>query len=275
MQDFKIYVSAASSVGEVRDYVNARAENLPSIVKGVETRLRLRLFATPDGDVPYPIEQLEEIAAWKWVMDKDYDPESNYIMVADHENITVQSVTETSEDITYTYTEVSIPLPNTNTVELEEWLSGSESKSGLTAELVGYDANGGSVFVLQIENFTVRNRLTSAGDPTDIPSEYWTEAQVRSFVIGTMRNPLEYEFSVDGTSWHATQTDDDRYYRMRISGIGADWSSAVKMSAGTTGKDGEDGVDGKTPERGVDYWTEEDKAEIKSYIDAAILNGEW
>jgi hypothetical protein len=36
-----------------------------------------------------------------------------------------------------------------------------------------------------------------------------------------------------------------------------------------------DGKDGKTPERGVDYWTEADKAEIKSYVDEAILGGAW
>lgn len=30
-----------------------------------------------------------------------------------------------------------------------------------------------------------------------------------------------------------------------------------------------------TPVRGEDYWTEEDKAEIKSYVDEAILGGEW
>ena len=33
--------------------------------------------------------------------------------------------------------------------------------------------------------------------------------------------------------------------------------------------------DGYTPQRGVDYWTEADKAEIKAYVDEAILNGEW
>ena len=38
---------------------------------------------------------------------------------------------------------------------------------------------------------------------------------------------------------------------------------------------GEDGEDGYTPERGVDYWTEADKAEIKSYVDDAILGGAW
>jgi hypothetical protein len=38
---------------------------------------------------------------------------------------------------------------------------------------------------------------------------------------------------------------------------------------------GEGGEDGYTPVRGVDYWTEEDKAEIKSYVDEAILGGAW
>lgn len=35
------------------------------------------------------------------------------------------------------------------------------------------------------------------------------------------------------------------------------------------------GKDGKTPVKGVDYWTEADKAEIKSYVDEAILGGSW
>ena len=33
--------------------------------------------------------------------------------------------------------------------------------------------------------------------------------------------------------------------------------------------------EGYTPVRGTDYWTEEDKAEIKAYVDEAILGGEW
>lgn len=32
---------------------------------------------------------------------------------------------------------------------------------------------------------------------------------------------------------------------------------------------------GGTPVKGVDYWTEEDKAEIKAYVDEAILGGAW
>ena len=45
--------------------------------------------------------------------------------------------------------------------------------------------------------------------------------------------------------------------------------------SGEPGAPGEPGKDGKTPERGVDYWTEADKAEIKSYVDEAILGGAW
>ena len=39
--------------------------------------------------------------------------------------------------------------------------------------------------------------------------------------------------------------------------------------------DGEDGADGYSPIRGIDYWTASDIAEIKSYVDEAILGGAW
>lgn len=35
---------------------------------------------------------------------------------------------------------------------------------------------------------------------------------------------------------------------------------------------GENGEDGYTPQKGVDYWTEEDKAEIKAYIDEQLTD---
>lgn len=44
---------------------------------------------------------------------------------------------------------------------------------------------------------------------------------------------------------------------------------------GEDGKDGINGTDGKTPVRGVDYWTDSDVNSIKSYVDNAILGGEW
>jgi hypothetical protein len=44
---------------------------------------------------------------------------------------------------------------------------------------------------------------------------------------------------------------------------------------GEQGVPGKDGVDGYTPVRGVDYWTEDDKEEIKSYIEQLIIGGKW
>lgn len=44
---------------------------------------------------------------------------------------------------------------------------------------------------------------------------------------------------------------------------------------GAPGEKGDAGKDGYTPVKGVDYWTEDDKAEIKSYVDEAILGGAW
>ncbi len=38
---------------------------------------------------------------------------------------------------------------------------------------------------------------------------------------------------------------------------------------------GEKGNTGYTPVRGADYWTDADKAEIKAYVEEAILGGEW
>lgn len=38
---------------------------------------------------------------------------------------------------------------------------------------------------------------------------------------------------------------------------------------------GPDGKDGYTPVRGTDYWTIEDIAEIKAYVDDVILGGKW
>ena len=31
----------------------------------------------------------------------------------------------------------------------------------------------------------------------------------------------------------------------------------------------------KIPQKGIDYWNDEDKAEIKAYVDEAILGGVW
>lgn len=44
---------------------------------------------------------------------------------------------------------------------------------------------------------------------------------------------------------------------------------------GIQGIPGNPGPEGKTPERGTDYWTPDDVAAIKSFVEEAILGGAW
>ena len=51
--------------------------------------------------------------------------------------------------------------------------------------------------------------------------------------------------------------------------------TTLTIKNGTKGNVGATGAAGKTPVRGTDYWTDADKAEIRSYVDDAILGGAW
>jgi hypothetical protein len=52
-------------------------------------------------------------------------------------------------------------------------------------------------------------------------------------------------------------------------------TSTFTVQNGSKGSTGAAGSNGYTPVRGTDYWTDADKAEIKSYVDEAILGGAW
>ena len=59
---------------------------------------------------------------------------------------------------------------------------------------------------------------------------------------------------------------------------GADGAKGDKGDPGEKGEKGDKGDTGDagySPVRGTDYWTAADIAEIKSYVDEAILGGEW
>lgn len=53
---------------------------------------------------------------------------------------------------------------------------------------------------------------------------------------------------------------------------GDDGSQGIQGEQGIPGPKGDPG---DTPKRGTDYWTAADIAEIKSYVEDAILGGEW
>ena len=104
--------------------------------------------------------------------------------------------------------------------------------------------------------------------------------------------------AADGTlSWVASKEDMPEVAAVNIKGVkgdkgeqglpgkdGAPGKDGLPGAPGKDGKDGEPGpkgdkgepgADGYTPIRGTDYWTAADIAEIKGYVDEAILGGSW
>lgn len=232
MQSFVSYVNACSTLGVVRDYTNSKNESAPVFTRGVSACLKLRLFYADESPDPYPLTQLQSIPSWQFVMDDDFDSTSAYILVADHENIGVSSVTETINETERTFTEVTIPIPDMNTEELNAILGTSESIATLNGELVGYDSDSNEVFVLQIKGFTVRNRISSTGNPTSVPSEYLTEAQVRALCSAGLDLIFAETASTSAADWHTTQTSADKYFRVRLKGDSRTWISGSAADSG-------------------------------------------
>lgn len=237
MQNTVFYVAANETLGVVRDYANAKSATPPTLVRGIEACLKIRLFANREGTEPYPLSAFSRIVAWQWAMDNDFNEATSYKLVGDNSDIAVGTITEMLDGEEIEYTEISIPMTQMNTEELAGWLGTDKSKSGLAGELVGFDADARQVFILQIENFTVRNRITSLGNPTVENPDFLTAAQVRALVASGM----ECEFSEDGETWHVPQTGMDEYFHFRLGGNAtAEWSDPVKLVIGPTGQQGRD-----------------------------------
>ena len=64
MQNVKFYVAAPETLGTVRDFANAKNATAPTLVRGCEVCLKMRLFANSDGDAAYPITAFSNIVSW-------------------------------------------------------------------------------------------------------------------------------------------------------------------------------------------------------------------
>lgn len=190
MQRLIAYVSAGETLGAVRDYANAKSATPPTFIRGIGANLHLRLFSDLNSETPYPIGQLENIASWQWLMDSDWNGSTAPKIVADNANITVGEILEMIDDMEYRFTDITIPILDTNTEEIAAWLGSEETMSGLHGQLIGYDSDGAPAFVLQIKNFSIRNRLDSAGTPVVIEPEYLNEAQVRALIVTAVKDNL-------------------------------------------------------------------------------------
>lgn len=234
MQETIFYVAAGETVGTVRDYANAKTVAAPTLVRGVAACLRLRLFARKEGLERYPADALDGIVRWQWAMDSDFNEATAYKLQADNASISISEVEDDIDGDENTYTEFRIPIPEMNSEELTTWIGTDKSKNGLHGELVGYDASGTEVFILQVENFTLRNRITSLGTPTPVSADYLTASQVAALIAAG----LECQFSADGETWHGAQGDGEDHVRFRFRNTGGVWSEAVLLQPGPQGEPG-------------------------------------
>ena len=234
MQETIFYVAAGETVGTVRDYANAKTVAAPTLVRGVAACLRMRLFARKEGLERYPADALDGIVRWQWAMDSDFNEATSYKLQADNSAITIGEVEDDIDGDENTYTEFRIPIPEMNSEELSTWIGTDKSKSGLHGELVGYNAEGAEVFILQVENFTLRNRITSLGSPTPVSADYLTASQVAALVAAG----LECQFSADGEAWHGVQGDGEDHVRFRFRNTGGVWTEPVRLQPGPQGEAG-------------------------------------
>ena len=70
----------------------------------------------------------------------------------------------------------------------------------------------------------------------------------------------------DGSVMAWVDPDSEMYAVLRFRNESGEFVEAPAIK-GRDGEDGQDGEDGYTPERGKDYWTDDDVEEIKNYVD--------
>ena len=213
MQKITLYATATETLAAIRDSANARSATAPVFVRGVEVELHLRLFANANEQERYVLPS--GIVSYGWYMDIDFDTTTEFKIVGDNAGIVVTEVedtvdAETGEITEYGYTDIKIPISNMNSEALVSWLGTEKSKSGLIGELCGYDGTGASIFVLQVEGFTVRNRLSDSGEPSPNVENYLTIDEARALFLNDSNAMKPY---IDIAIRNSTNKEyDGRYY---------------------------------------------------------------
>lgn len=227
MQIIKFYVRANSVLATFVDSANQTVSNIfPSLARGQTAEIVIGFFENEESDTMMTQEQVQQYVSWDFGYDSDYDSSTG-------PKVRTVSGFSVDEDGF-----LHIPV-DTSTVELKTAMGTSEVIS-LSAELDGYLAgeSDAPAIIIQWNGQNFRNRIleSGTGTPEPAPDGTYTRGQVDALVAGE----IVYQFSEDGTSWHDTQTTDDRYMRSRNSAVStATWSEAIEMPRGQDGDDGQ------------------------------------
>lgn len=167
-----------------------------------------------------------------------------------------------------------------------------QNNNGFTANFTGQlhfgipGKDGGYYLVNaeQINANTLRLTFTPSQDgmplvdPVDISIPGATDEQIQEIVQEYLaQNPPQVTESDPTVPQWAKASTKPAYTADEVGAVGIDQLEDVLSEALAQAKNSGifNGEDGYSPVRGTDYWTSADIAEIKSYVDEAILGGAW
>lgn len=99
--------------------------------------------------------------------------------------------------------------------------------------------------------------------------DYWTDSDKAEILSASTKPPV-----VKNGNWYTYDTITKDYADTGVSATGPAGVDGQPGERGPAGETGPAGSDGKTPERGVDYWTENDKAEIINELLTYFIDAE-
>lgn len=227
MHDVLLYLQLNGVEATPVSQFGTKLDKVPYLVRGVNSRLRLRFF--DNNSAPVGMNQLN-FPSFIFAMDNDWNLETTP-PVKIESGITVNEVVE--ED--GTFAEIVIPLSagDLNTEELIALLTGESLTLGV--ELTGFAAGNADPSFLAQWNQSIRNRRTSAGTGTPEPVGDGNLTAAQIYALLATAPTIQY--SADGSSWTSEPGDNDLYFRFALDG--SNFGGALLIPTGAKGDRGE------------------------------------
>lgn len=151
MQEITFYVTMDHIPrGKLMDHFNDYPDDDPiGLVVGIPIQINLMLFKSRNtGTRPYPVP--DDIVSWKFFADNDFNRSTEPLITVDSGIYTVETTSQTK---------LVIPISDMSGERLVELLGTRGVLEGITGEVIGYDELDNAVFVMQLDNIVIRNRI--------------------------------------------------------------------------------------------------------------------
>ena len=151
MQEITYYVTMDHIPrGKLMDHFNDYPDDDPiGLVVGIPIQINLMLFKSRNtGTRPYPVP--DDIVSWKFFADNDFNRSTEPLITVDSGIYTVETTSQTK---------LVIPISDMSGERLVELLGTRGVLEDITGEVIGYDELDNAVFVMQLDNIVIRNRI--------------------------------------------------------------------------------------------------------------------